>query len=70
MDEELLRLSSVSYQLTEDANQALSAALLRRGIATDEVKQKLHREEVQAERRRQRHVGNSGIMHIGGIGRQ
>jgi hypothetical protein len=67
-DEELLRLASVSHQLTEDAKRALSAALLSRGIDSDEAKQKFHREEVQAERRRGRRVGHLGVTR--GIGKQ
>jgi hypothetical protein len=67
-DEDLLRLASVSHQLTEDAKRALSAALLNRGIDSDEVKQNFHREEVQAERRRGRRVGRLGVTR--GIGRQ
>jgi hypothetical protein len=67
-DEELLRLSSVSYQLTEDAKRALTAALMSRGIDSDEVKQNFHGEEVQAEKRRGRQVGHLGVTR--GIGRQ
>jgi hypothetical protein len=58
----------VSYQLTEDAKRALTAALLSRGIDSDEVKQNFHREEVQAEKRRGRQVGHFGVTR--GIGRQ
>jgi hypothetical protein len=67
-DEELLRLASVSHQLTEDAKRALSGALLSRGIDSDEVKENFHREEVQAERRRGRRVGRLAATR--GIGRQ
>jgi hypothetical protein len=67
-DEELLRLASVSYQLTEDAKRELSAVLRARGIDSDKVKHQFHREEVQAEKRWGRQVGRLGVTR--GIGRQ
>lgn len=69
-DEELLRLALVSDQLTEDANQALSAVLRSRGIATEERKREFQQEEAKAERRRARNVGQLGFLHFCGIGRQ
>ncbi|MGC1869352.1 MAG: hypothetical protein WA700_00215 [Acidobacteriaceae bacterium] len=69
-DEELLRLSLESDQLTDDANQALSIVMRNRGIATEERKREFQQEEARAEGERANNIGHLAVFHPLGIGRE
>ncbi len=69
-DEELLRLSLESDQLTDDANQALSIVMRNRGIATEERKREFQQEEARAEGERANNIGHLAVFHPLGIGRK
>jgi hypothetical protein len=69
-DEQLLRLSLESDQLTEAANHALLIVMRNRGIATEQHKLDFQHEETRVEGERAKNIGHLAVFHPFGIGRQ
>jgi hypothetical protein len=68
-DQELLLLASGPSQLTDDANQALSAELRKRGMATEEI-ESFKQAENQRKQKEENDIGRLWLNTRYGIGRQ